>query len=306
VWAPTNIARTKGFQIFKISFSIHGIIISKMDTSSNRNSSLIQNQKSELTTFISPLVSPSQSVLDLKTPAALSTTSSNSFKPDNNKHVEKVRLQQKKNLKKVTDSAMFKEKKEINEEYSVGDEEMGITGGGKLGMKKAITVKMPSIVPLPRKYPNIPFLQNFEDEKREREYERWYWKRNHKSWKTGLWFSLCSVLVYYLNFFIVYPFSSNPTNQGNNKFQTLSSRPDEFSIALCNCYTYCFSNYNYVADILFLILGNIFPIGGVLLYAKYAPSLQLGRIMHGISASLAFVLMTINICMISILYTSKF
>jgi hypothetical protein len=62
-----------------------------------------------------------------------------------------------------------------------------------------------TIQPLERKFPQLSFLNEFLDERKEREYERWFWKRNRKSWFKGVWFSFLLALCYYVQFFVVYP-----------------------------------------------------------------------------------------------------
>ncbi|KAJ1548902.1 hypothetical protein HK405_013226, partial [Cladochytrium tenue] len=54
------------------------------------------------------------------------------------------------------------------------------------------------IQPLERKYPRVPFLLEFKDPKKEREFERWYWKRNQRVWVRGVLFMLLGALVFYI------------------------------------------------------------------------------------------------------------
>ncbi|KAJ1554296.1 hypothetical protein HK405_005464, partial [Cladochytrium tenue] len=54
------------------------------------------------------------------------------------------------------------------------------------------------IQPLERKYPRVPFLLEFKDSKKEREFERWYWKRNQRVWVRGVLFMFLGALVFYI------------------------------------------------------------------------------------------------------------
>ncbi|KAJ3332433.1 cAMP-specific 3',5'-cyclic phosphodiesterase 4A [Blyttiomyces sp. JEL0837] len=141
-----------------------------------------------------------------------------------------------------------------------------------------------SIVPLEQRFPGFLWLQEFKDTKREREYERWYWKRNQKSWQRGLWLIFGGSLVYYGQFFALSSISA----------RSYSSRLALDPQASCGCYTFCSSTYNYSVDILFWILGNVAPIIACLLVAKYAPTKITSRFVHIFSGLLCTTLSMVN------------
>ncbi|KAJ3094978.1 hypothetical protein HDU97_007402 [Phlyctochytrium planicorne] len=142
----------------------------------------------------------------------------------------------------------------------------------------------PSITMIERRYKWLFFIQTFKDVEREREYERWYWKRNRKTWIRSIGYMLAAAVVYYLQFFVVAPVQS----------KSFREKTDLDPLATCGCYSYCQLDYNPVKDVFFFVAGNALPTGIILLIVHFTPTNVMARLVHYLSCLLVLILMTIN------------
>ncbi|KAJ3416597.1 hypothetical protein HDV05_000879 [Chytridiales sp. JEL 0842] len=152
-------------------------------------------------------------------------------------------------------------------------------GGANQGMNTVM------ITPLGKKFPHVGFLHEFLDPRKEREYERWFWKRNRKSWMKGAGFTFLLALCYYVQFFVVYPI------EAKLRRDALEINPN----ATCGCYTHCSTSYNFLPDIAFLMFGNCAPLLACFLTAHYLKVQTIAPLIQYLSGITAAITMSINI-----------
>ncbi|KAI8846511.1 hypothetical protein BC829DRAFT_265911 [Chytridium lagenaria] len=73
------------------------------------------------------------------------------------------------------------------------------------------------IAMMERRYRWPSFLHYFRDVQREREYERWYWKRNRRAWIRSVGYMLAAALCYYAQFLIVGPIQAQSFREKREK-----------------------------------------------------------------------------------------